>query len=103
MVADLEQWRSRRVPRRGSGPAFVGLITGAGTGTSVQLEHEANGFVNRFEFVEPEPSNEVAESLALYSRTASSSRIEAQRSRSANTSANHSIDGWVIGSITSCT
>ena len=35
-------------------------------GSSVQLEHEAQSSVNRFEFVLPEPSNEFAESLVRY-------------------------------------
>jgi hypothetical protein len=37
-------------------------------GTSVQLEHEAESFVNRTEFVVPEPSNEFTESLVRYGR-----------------------------------
>ena len=35
-------------------------------GSSVQLEHEAQGFVDRPEFVVAEPSNEFAESLVRY-------------------------------------
>jgi hypothetical protein len=35
-------------------------------GSSVQLEHEAQGFVDRFEFVVAEPSNEFAKSLVRY-------------------------------------
>ena len=41
-------------------------ITGAAPRPSVQFEHEAEGFVDRFKFVVPEPSNEFAESLERY-------------------------------------
>jgi len=36
------------------------------TRSSVQLEHEAESFVNRFKFVVAEPSNEFTESLMRY-------------------------------------
>lgn len=41
-------------------------INGTGPGSSVQLEHKAESFVDRFEFVVPEPSDELAESLMRY-------------------------------------
>ena len=43
-------------------------ITGAAPRSSVQLEHEAQGLVDRFKFVVPEPSNDFAESLVRYGR-----------------------------------
>jgi hypothetical protein len=34
--------------------------------SSVQLEHEAEGFVNRIEFVATEPTHELAEAFVRY-------------------------------------
>lgn len=41
-------------------------ITGGEARPSVQLEYEAEGFVDRFKFVVAEPPNELAEPLVRY-------------------------------------